>query len=452
MKRFSFIVALALLTAAWTGCGSSGSDAGNRQDGGGDADADTDTDADADAGGDAGGIPDIADQSFGDFVPWASPIEDYKAVGEENYPGVHDQSINDLVPFEGRLWLSYGDANYNLGGKVPIEFRSFASPDDPEADPAVVDGDGQGATQQTVYQSGEEQIDRYRVLDGSLWQAGIDSIDADEQWTQQSTDPPGIQGNMYRLAGGAWEKHRSIRGGEHVHDLASWDGALFAVGSGADTRLEFEAGQIFRYLWCSKDRGASFETVQRIQHPTPGAGDTRWVHLLALGGGLYLFGYESDFAAGVAYVSNAVFDGTAVQVLEDSALLGTVFGLESLALPDGTGLVVGVDVTESPMRYGIWHVAADGTPARLEALAGFNVVDLAYCPKTEEILYLALTGDEYPGAPTSFEASVQVAPLAAPGSTAELVHCTSDVSPFAIAYWQGRLYLGTGDGQVLRTK
>jgi hypothetical protein len=410
------------------------------------------TTADAGGGG-AGGEPlptAIADHAFGGFAPWAAPIEDYKAVGEMQLPGMYDPGLKELTAHEGRLWIGYGDGNYNMGTYTPIELRFFASAEDPAHAAAIVSAEGEGAPQDVPTRSGEEAIDRYRLLDGRLWQAGVDSIDADELHTQMTTTPPGIEGNCYVLDGDVWQKHRSIVGGEHVHDFAAFGGAVYGVGSGADNRMEFEAGQIFRYLWRSDDLGATFTTVERIQHPMPGGGDTRFVHLLATADHLFLFGYESDFMTGVASIRNASYEsGATTTPLDMSHDLARVFGLGTLSLPDGTGLVHGVDVAAMPLVYALWHVAADGSATRID-LGGKRVLDIELYG--DEVLYLTAPGDAYP-APDRVPAhdrSILVGTVAAPGALVEAATYQSPVPGLAIAFWEHALFLGTGDGQVLK--
>ena len=391
----------------------------------------------------------VRERTFGQFQPWAAPIDDYLAVGTAMNPGVFDAHVHDLASLGDRMFIGYGDANYNLGEHIPIEIRFF-SKGEPTAQPANIDAAGQGAPQTTPYQSGEEQIDRFRVLDGVLFQAGIDSIDPDELHTQQTTDPPSIQGNIYRLDGETWKKHRSITGGEHVHDVAHWNGATFGVGSGADTRIEFEAGRVFRYLWRSEDLGATFSTVQRVEVAEPGAGDTRWVTLLPLESGLYLFGYESEFATNTASLRNAVFDGTTVTDLAQGEPLGHLFPDDVLVLPDGSALLYGVDIGAGAAHYTAVHVAPDGTTQPLASLAGTTVLDAALTD-TGEVVYLAATGDAY-GAPTptSYELRVLAADASAPDATTELLRFTQPLAPSSIAYWQDAIFLGTADGKVLK--
>ena len=126
--------------------------------------------------------PPISEHTFEAFALWASPIEDVVAAGREAFGLDFSRAISDLCAHEDRLWIGYGDANVNLGGVVPITFRSFASADDSTV---LV-----GAT------SGEEQVERFRRIDGGLWMPGVDSLGTDEQ-----VHFPLIGGNMYTLDG-----------------------------------------------------------------------------------------------------------------------------------------------------------------------------------------------------------------------------------------------------------
>src|SRR6185503_18386492 len=76
------------------------------------------------------------------------------------------------------------------------------------------------------------------------------------------------------------------------------DGTLYAVGSGAANRAEFEGGRVFRYLWRSTDEGRSFTVVYRAMFPELDKGDTRFRKLLAVGHTLYVFGYVNPYVDG----------------------------------------------------------------------------------------------------------------------------------------------------------
>jgi hypothetical protein len=186
-------VAFGLLLPAG-GCSSSSEDAATPKqtlDAGADADA-----AEADAG-----PGKLGEHAFGSFEDWASPIADYISVGGDYFPNGFNQAITELHPLGDRLWLGYGDGTLNLGEETPIEIRFFASPIDPAAAAAAIDGAGQGAPQTTPYQSGEEQIDRFRLLDGALWQAGVDSIEPRRARHASQNQPEGHPGQRVRSRG-----------------------------------------------------------------------------------------------------------------------------------------------------------------------------------------------------------------------------------------------------------
>jgi len=367
----------------------------------------------------------IADHEFGAFQAWATPIEDYRAVGEKLFSGAYAQGIHDLAPLSDRLYLGYGDGNVNMGEHIAIDFRAFTSPDDP------------GPVSEEA--SFEEQLDRYRLLDEVLWQAGVDSNDADELRVR-----PLIAGNVYHRAADGWRKHRTVLGGEHVHDIARFEGDLFAVGSGADNRTEFESGQIFRYVWQSHDDGDTFTTVRRVMFT---GGDTRWVHLLVTTGALFVFGYESN--AGVATIRNARYASGEVTDL-DAGPLSTLFATATDPLPDGSGLLRGIDAATVDRPNQIWRVHSEGDVAVLGELAGRSVVDVSVREETGEILYLALDGDDSAALGPPYGVAVLFATVAEPGSIEEIARFDTEVTPRSIAFWQGSLFLGTDDAQVLR--
>ena len=138
--------------------------------------------------------------------PWAMPIADYIAFGAANFPDGFNRALTTLQVFADRLWIGYGDATANLGTRVPIEFRSFASPDEPTWTAAHVLASSQGAPQRTASDTGEEQIEPYRVCNGVLCQSGVDSNDPDELWTQAKGPERVIEGNFFRLEDDGWRK------------------------------------------------------------------------------------------------------------------------------------------------------------------------------------------------------------------------------------------------------
>ena len=380
---------------------------------------------------------------FGAPEPWSEPIADYLAAGEREFPGGFQRGITTLTVFANRLWIGYGDATQNMGTRVPIELRYFANPDDNHAQAAAVLAEGAGAPQRTPTDTGEEQIEPYRVCAGTLCLAGVDSNDPDELWSQAKREPRPIEGNVFRLeerdGAPAWRKFRSIPGGEHVHDLAELDGILYAVGSGAADRVEWEEGRVFRYLWESHDGGTSFVPLHRVQYPDLGQGDTRFRKLLAVGDTLYAFGYVNP------YVDGGPLAGRHVRVrageVAELAELGELVVARTFPLDRERGLVVTRDEQGRTRTF----LAREKGFAELDSWVARRVIDVAPARTPGE--FLLLSGD---GA-TSETFAVERFRIHAP-ERLDPVLTLSGVAPTALALWHGQLYLGTDDGRVLRAR
>ncbi len=372
--------------------------------------------------------------------PWAKPIADYLAFGGENFPDGFNRAITALQPFGDRLWLGYGDGAANLGTRVPIEFRAFSSPRDPTVSAAIVAGAGQGGTQRTQSDTGEEQIEPFRVCGRLLCQAGVDSNDPDEAWSQAKGPERVIDGNFFRLEGEIWRKFRSIPGGEHVHDLATMGTAIYAAGSGAANRAEFERGEIYRYLWRSIDGGNTFTVVHRVMFPEPGKGDTRFRRLLVVGKTLYVFGFINP------HVDKKPREGRHVRLvgerLEDlGGPLAPLVVLRTFELPDGRGLVVTVAEDRRTRTF----VAREDGFTELASWVSRRVIDVAVAPEHGQVLVLCGDG----GAPEHF--SVQAAPLNALATLVDVVDLGTE-SASALALWRGALFIGTSAGEVWKAE
>ena len=400
---------------------------------------------------------------IGGFEPWAEPIQDAIRVGETAFEGDFDRGITTLRAFEGRLWMGYGDATRNLGSEIPVEFRWFAGADDPVARTADVLAAGQGARQRSPGDTGEEQIEPYRVVAGSLWQPGVDSTNPDEAWTQAKAgtwrDVDGervqtklIEGNVFKLESvdgePVWRKYRNIPGGEHVHDIAGFGGSIYAVGSGADHRFEFGNGKVFRYLWRSDDGGETFRTILRVEVPAVGY-DTRFRRLLASGDRLYVLGYLNP------YQTEGPIEGRSIVVTHRDGItewvdlegpLSEMLPLRTFPAPDGDwGLVVA-----RKGRSGSNHVfRVEGrTVTELEGWRGRRVIDVQFLSDRGRFLVLAGSGRPEEGEPPErFEILS--------GSTRDPDRLTavarlSELEPRSFAVFKGDVFLGTDDGRILR--
>jgi len=383
-------------------------------------------DASADVSVDAGPAL-LADLRCGAPTPWAEPLRDYLAAGERaSMSGNFLRAVQDLAVFEDRLYLGYGDANINLGRVTPIEFRAFTDDARPEAT--------------AEFRSDEEQLEQYRLLDGDLWLAGVDA--AEDDWI----------GNVYVRpragsdGGSAWVKRRTVPGGVHVHDVAWWRGALWAVGSGS-AREEWMRGDIYGHLWRSDDRGRTFTVAAR--HHNMGAGDARLVRMLPLADAMLLFGYRSD-AMGRTTIVNLSWDGTSASPLPMGHPLRAVFMLETALLPGGNGFARGV--TNVPGVQGLVHrafrVATNGTVTPIAHLQGRTVLDVNVYAATGEVLVLSADGDEYAGAPWVWSMRLEVTRDFE--RFTELAAFDDQDAVRAVAAWRSRVYFGTDRGAVWR--
>ena len=400
---------------------------------------------------------------LGGFEPWAEPIPDALAVGEAAFDGDFDQGITTLRPFEGRLWMGYGDATRNLGSEIPVEFRWFAGADDPVARTADVLAAGQGARQRSPGDTGEEQIEPYRVVAGALWQPGVDSTNEDEAWTQTKAgiwrDVDGervqtklIDGNVFKLESvegePVWRKYRNIPGGEHVHDIAGFDGSIYAVGSGADHRFEFGNGKVFRYLWRSDDEGETFRTVLRVEVPAVGY-DTRFRRLLASGDRLYVLGYRNPSQTEGPIEGRSIVvnhrDGI-TEWVDLEGPLAEMLPLRTFEVPEEDwGLVIaskGRRGAEKAFRID------GGRVVELEGWRDRRFLDVSFIPGDRRFLVLAGSGrSEDEASPERFEILI--------GGTDEpdllsSVMSLADVVPRCLAVFDGYVFLGTDDGRILR--
>jgi hypothetical protein len=104
----------------------------------------------------------------------------------------------DLQVYDGRIYLGNGDSVSNAG---PAEIISF----NPQTEQFVKE-----------YTSNDEQIEKYRVVEGKLVTPGRDG--------RQSWD----NGNFYRLESGGWQRYNNLPGARHAYDVVSFNNLTFA--------------------------------------------------------------------------------------------------------------------------------------------------------------------------------------------------------------------------------
>ncbi|HEU4455470.1 MAG TPA: hypothetical protein VFR81_20575 [Longimicrobium sp.] len=134
------------------------------------------------------------------------------------------RNVWDMQLFRGRIHLGHGDSGENRG---PVALWSL--------DPVT-------GRLERGFETREEQVDVFRIVDGELYVPGH--------------DPRGRRshGGFYRLKGERWIPHRTIPHAVHAFDLASHGSRLFvAIGSGGRTGHPT--------LLASADRGRTWTPV-----------------------------------------------------------------------------------------------------------------------------------------------------------------------------------------------
>jgi len=166
--------------------------------------------------------PDPAPDVTADIVVIAQPFASKPA---------YARNVWDMQLYNGRIYLGHGDSQDNHG---PITIWSLQP--------------GSGVLT-AEFETSEEQVDIFRVLDGTLYVPGHDPRD---DFTF---------GNFYRLEDGRWVKHRKIPHGLHAFDLAWYSGQLFAALGAQGIPGE-------ETVMASTDRGATWtvatDELQRV--------------------------------------------------------------------------------------------------------------------------------------------------------------------------------------------
>jgi hypothetical protein len=359
---------------------------------------------------------DVAALDFGPFAAWAAPIEDYREANTEILGHADFRAwIDDLVVFQDRLYLGYGDADLNLGRNTPIELRYFER----------VDPEGVRADQTTD----EEEISRFRLLGDQLVIPGVDATEDD------------LLGNVYLLdSDGGWTKSRSCELGWHVHDVARLGDRLFAGGSGG-TLDDYSASTVNALLWVSEDGGQTFTVAEQVPHPAP-PGDQRVTDLLAIGETLYVFGYVT--IDGVA--SPQAFARAADAWMAPWDGLPAFFVLDSQPLDAARGLLVGVAIGD-PLRQAVMRLD-EGGPAEVAALTGKTALDISPLGDGRALVMWS-AGDAYPlTAPDHAPLEASVGLLDADLQLLPLAAGVFPARPVSVALWRQRLFVGLADGTI----
>jgi len=117
---------------------------------------------------------------------------------------VYARNIWDMQAFDGRIYFGMGNSN-NRGPAPNAKGGQIWS------------YDAKGNQFKVEFEADEEQVDRFRILNGKLVVPGHDPTDSWEY------------GNWYRLEPDGWKKHRNIPGGIHCYDIVGFNGKMFAA-------------------------------------------------------------------------------------------------------------------------------------------------------------------------------------------------------------------------------
>lgn len=358
--------------------------------------------------------------SYGALELWQEPIADYIEGASQSLNSAKlARGIHDLMVFDDRLYFAYGDATLNSGRVFPTEVRYFATPDDV-------------AVSKEDVVTLEEQIDHYRSFGAMLYFPGVDSAE-DE-----------FLGNVFsKPAGGVFTRHRSVTAGVHIHDMAEFQGGLYACGSGALDAESFYT-HVHSYLWRSQDGGETFDMPGDIEATE--AGDRRWTNLLPLGDELLLFGYAANAQGRINVLLQNAWDGSQ---LTDRPSAPGVFVTRTELLSPSKGIIVGIKADQQPLVPQTLVIEAGGTAAAVgEPLASMSVSDISVFA-SGRALVLAYGDATYPP-PKLPAAPFHIFYTEDFATFTELLTVEFATWPESIAYWQGGLYVGLSDGQILR--
>ena len=375
-----------------------------------------------------------------DLIFWGNPIEDYIESATPIFTDF-EKGISSLEVFEDILFIGYGDASVNVGSEFPIEFRILKSLDQKKPDKIRVIGDGQGAAQRSKYDTGEEKIIKFAQFDNNLWQPGYDSNTQDELYTQSlPREKKLIQGNVFKLqrldGEFVFKKNRNILGGEHVIDIDMFNNRIFAVGSGANNREEWDSGFVYRYIWESNDEGENFRTFYRNTFNTANYGDTRFRALLSSEDKLFVFGYINPKPYNSSIIPvNKIIDKN-FNISDNSSILKNELIWKTFYLGNSSGLAVSDFSVETKKTFLISNKGITD----LSNWRNNNVIGLAGIGKKKSVVLLE---KENISSIYTFENND-------PNDLKQII--STDFLACSIAYWKKHIVIGSCTGELYLLK
>ncbi|MFD1952797.1 hypothetical protein ACFSL6_01045 [Paenibacillus thailandensis] len=199
--------------------------------------------------------------------------------------------------FDNKIYIGHGNSSNSEpapnAGPIPIVYydldtRKFVKP-------KVTTYNNAKQSKKIMKQAAdEEQIDLYKVLNGSIYIPGHDA--SGENWDF---------GNFYKLEKDGWKKYRNIPNAIHVYDMAYYQGKLFAAISsdGAEVLRSDDGGKSWKSIGYTSE-GARAYTFFTLQNKLYAAGmfyldnkNTRQTSLLTVNERLEVTSTKVDTAA-----------------------------------------------------------------------------------------------------------------------------------------------------------
>ncbi|MFD1952874.1 hypothetical protein ACFSL6_01455 [Paenibacillus thailandensis] len=207
------------------------------------------------------------------------------------------RNVWDMQLFDNKIYIGHGNSSNSEpapnAGPIPIVYydldtRKFVKP-------KVTTYNNAKQSKKIMKQAAdEEQIDLYKVLNGSIYIPGHDA--SGENWDF---------GNFYKLEKDGWKKYRNIPNAIHVYDMAYYQGKLFAAISsdGAEVLRSDDGGKSWKSIGYTSE-GARAYTFFTLQNKLYAAGmfyldnkNTRQTSLLTVNERLEVTSTKVDTAA-----------------------------------------------------------------------------------------------------------------------------------------------------------
>ena len=232
------------------------------------------------------------------------------------------RNIWDMQLFGNRIYIGYGNwANSSLSGatnKGPIPIIAIDTVTDQFVREEVYAFDKDGVRTHRPRGADDEQLWRFREINGSLYTPGTDARGT----FGTENDPEWAWGNFYvRQTDGNWLRRRTIPGGIHAFDIVGFNGKLY-VAMGGNSDIEGSCGIMY-----SSDNGITWTAPKNftttVRHYTLITGEDS----------LYCFAGNSARRATIGGQPRTRLRGTVID-RNDSATDDAVLGIFEETLED----------------------------------------------------------------------------------------------------------------------